>query len=304
MNSLAHWKAEQARVWGAAPWDSSVLSPVHEELVARLAPRPSERWLDLATGTGAVALRAARAGGQVTAQDLAPALIHTARRLAAEEGLDVRFDVGTAEELPYPAASFDVVSSAHGVVFAGDHRSVARELARVCRPGARLGLTYWRPNPELAQLMDRLGYRRPTGADQPRNWGQQAYVQKLLEGDFVLTFVEAICNWTAASGEASWLRLITSDGPAQAGVAGLSPRERDALHRDWVEYFERHRDGDRVSVPRPYLLTLGRRAPARNPPGDFARRGTTAQEGALTRRCSWPRAPAITIRSGRARRTA
>jgi 2-polyprenyl-3-methyl-5-hydroxy-6-metoxy-1,4-benzoquinol methylase len=235
---------------------------VHEELVSRLAPQPGDRWLDLATGTGAVALRAARAGAEVTAQDLAPALIQTARRSAAEEDLHVRFDVGNAEELPYPTASFDVVSSVHGVVFASDHRSVARELARVCRPGARLGLTYWRPNPALGRLMDRLGYRRPAGADQPRNWGRQEYVQKLLAGDFALTFAEAICNWTADSGEASWLRLITSDGPAQTGVAGLSQRERDELHHDWVAYFERHRDGDQVNVPRPYLLTLGHRRPS------------------------------------------
>jgi SAM-dependent methyltransferase len=263
MTAVASWKAEQARVWGDASWQNvaeRVLSPVHDQLVARLAPHKGERWLDLATGTGAVALRAARAGARVTAQDLAPALVETARRLATKQGLEVRFDLGDAERLPYPDASFDVVSSAHGVVFATDHSAVASELARVCRPGGRLGLSYWRPNPGLARLMDRVGYRRPATADSPRDWGRPEYVRKLLARDFELHFVEGICLWVAESGEAAWQLFISSDGPAKAGIAALSPSERTALHRDWVHFFERHRENDRVSVPRPYLLIVGRRA--------------------------------------------
>jgi SAM-dependent methyltransferase len=262
MTSLARWKTKQADVWGSASWQNvaeTMLSPVHNDLVTRLAPRPGERWLDLATGTGAVALRAARAGAEVTGQDLAPGLLETARRRAGEEGLEVRFDVGDAERLPYPDASFDVVSSAHGVVFAIDHAAVARELARVCRPGGRLGITYWRPNPELRRLMDRVGYQRPAQADSPSDWARPEYVTELLGADFELEFHEAICPWSAESGEATWQLFIASDGPAKAGVAALPPPQRDALHRDWVAYFERHRENDRVSVPRPYLLTLGRR---------------------------------------------
>jgi SAM-dependent methyltransferase len=262
MADVGNWKAEQARVWGAASWQDiaeTELFRVHDELVSRLAPRPGERWLDLATGTGAVALRAARAGAVVTAQDLAPALIETAGRLAAKEGLQIRFDVGDTERLPYPDAGFDVVSSAHGVVFAVDHAAAARELARVCRPGGRIGVTYWRRNPELAALMDRIGYQRPTGAGRPRDWARPEYVTELLGGEFDLEFVEAVCPWTGESGEATWQLLITSDGPAKAGVAALAPGEREALHRDWVEYFEGHRTGCGISAPRPYLIVLGRR---------------------------------------------
>jgi ubiquinone/menaquinone biosynthesis C-methylase UbiE len=144
VTALAALKADQARIWGSAAWQQIAerqLFPVHDELIARLGPHPGERWLDLATGTGAVALRAARAGAAVTGQDLAPELIVTARDLGVKEGLGVDFEVGDAERLDYPDASFDVVSSAHGVVHAYDHRAVANELARVCRPGGRLGLT-------------------------------------------------------------------------------------------------------------------------------------------------------------------
>lgn len=262
MSVLTSWKAEQARLWGSGQWQGiaeGVLAPLHAELVQRLSPRRGESWLDLATGTGAVAIRAASAGADVTGLDLAPELVVTARRLAAEQGLHIRFDVGYAECLPYPAANFDVVSSAQGVIFAADHAAVARELARVCRPGGRLGLTGWLANPGLDELMQRIPTDRPPGADRPRDWVDPAYAHRLLGGDFQLEFADAVCHWRAASGDAAWLRLITCDGVAQAGVARLPPSERDALQRDWVDHFERFRDHRGVSVPRPFRMVLGRR---------------------------------------------
>jgi len=262
VTALAALKADQARIWGSASWHEIAarqLFPVHDELVARLHPQPGERWLDLATGTGAVALRAARAGAEVSAQDLAPGLIDTARGLAAAEGLSVQFAIGDAEGLDYPDASFDVISSAHGVVHAYNHGAVASELARVCRPDGRLGLTYWLPNPGIQALMERVGYARPPGADLPSDWVRRDYVSGLLAGAFDLEFAEAVCAWTGESGAAMWRLLIESDGPAREGVAGLGAVERAALQRDWIDYFERHRTPRGISAPRPYLLVLGRR---------------------------------------------
>jgi hypothetical protein len=107
--------------------------------------------------------------------------------------------------------------------------------------------------------MERVGYQRPAEADSPRDWARPEYVTELLGADFELEFLEAICPWAAESGEATWELFIASDGPAKAGVAALPPPQRDALQRDWVAYFERHRGARGVNVPRPYLLTLGRR---------------------------------------------
>jgi SAM-dependent methyltransferase len=267
---LAEWKAAQRAVWGAGSWEQvaqNVLAPIHDDLVAALAPRPGEAWLDIATGTGAVALRAARTGAEVTGLDLGPALLATARRRALEAGLTVRFDVGDAERLPYPDASFDVVSSAHGVVFAGDHAAVARELGRVCRPGGRLGLSYWLPKPELAALMERTGYSRPAGADRPRDWADPRYVRELLGDAFELSFAKGVCHWRAESGEASWRLFSGEDGPAKTGLESLTAPEREALRHDWVAYFERHRRGNGVSVPRPYLIIRGRAPDATAPLG-------------------------------------
>ena len=257
---LARWKADQARVWGAGSWEAladTVLAAAHDELVARLAPQPGERWLDVATGTGAVALRAARAGARVTGLDLAPALIRTAEARAGEQGLAIHFEVGDAERLPYPDAGFDVVSSAHGVVFAADHLAAAVELARVCRPGGRLGLTYSLPKPELAQLMERIGHTRPVGAGSPRNWADRDYVRGLLGAAFDLSFSEGVCHWKAESGEVSWQLFVGSDGPAKTSVEAMPTDEREAVRRDWIAYFERHRQGDGVDVPRPYVVITG-----------------------------------------------
>src|SRR5918994_6266607 len=90
------------------------LAPIHDHLVARLAPSRGELWLDVGAGTGAVALRAAQAGAHVTGVDLSPVMVDTARRLAGGQGVGIRFDVGDAERLPYDDASFDVVAPRSG----------------------------------------------------------------------------------------------------------------------------------------------------------------------------------------------
>ncbi|HEX2412740.1 MAG TPA: methyltransferase domain-containing protein [Solirubrobacteraceae bacterium] len=147
------------------------LAPIHDHLVARLAPRRGERWLDIGTGTGAVALRAAYARADVTGVDLSPVMVDTARRLAGEQGIGIRFEVGDAERLGYEHASFDVVASALGVFLAPDHAAAVRELARVCRPGGRLGVVAWRADPEAERMHALFWPAREPGAGDHRDWG-------------------------------------------------------------------------------------------------------------------------------------
>ena len=134
-------------MWGSAPYQrvAETIADIQDLVVGRLDTRPDRRWLDLACGTGAVAERAAALGAEVTGIDLAPALVETARERAAELGLEIDYRVGDCERLGLPDASFDVVSSTCGVMFAPDHPATARELARVTRPGGRIALANWRP---------------------------------------------------------------------------------------------------------------------------------------------------------------
>jgi ubiquinone/menaquinone biosynthesis C-methylase UbiE len=147
-------KSRQSVMWGSGPYEPivEITKEIHHALVEALRPQTGERWLDVATGTGAVALLAGRAGADVTGLDLSPVLIETAKGKAAAEGLGVDFEAGDAEALPYDDASFDVVCSAIGTQFAPDHAAVARELARVCRPGGRLGLACWTPESGVAAM--------------------------------------------------------------------------------------------------------------------------------------------------------
>jgi SAM-dependent methyltransferase len=262
--TFAELKARQAVVWGSAPWErvAADAADIHDDLIARLGVTPGERWLDLATGTGAIALRAARRGAVVTGQDLAPGLISTARRLAAEEGADVVFHVGDCEALPYPDASFDVVSSAQGAVFAPDHRTVARQLARLCRPDGRIGLTTWRPDGAIAEQLQLLARFSPPppGAGVPLDWGRPAYVTGLLGDTFDLEFFEGQSPHRGSSPQALWDLFSTSAGPIKAVAESLDADGLRELKDAWMEYFGRYttRDGS-VAAPREYLIILGTR---------------------------------------------
>jgi len=246
-------KARQSEVWGSAPWErvAPLLAPVHEHLVGVLHPRPGLRWLDVATGTGALALRAARAGADVTGVDLAPKLIETARRLAAEEGLAVRFEVGDAEALPCEDASFGAVSSAMGIIFAPDHPAVAHELARVCEPGGRIGFSAWREGAGFMPLTRRYSPPLLPGQGDSDDWGSEKHAQALLGDAFELEFDEGDAPVTGVSGEAVWELLLAASGPFKTRAADLDPEQRERFHRDFVELMESHRADGGISVPAP-----------------------------------------------------
>jgi SAM-dependent methyltransferase len=245
-------------MWGSADYDrlAARLAAVHDEIVARLEPGPGVGWLDVATGTGRVAIRAARAGADVTGLDISPRLLAQAR--AQADGLPIRYDEGDAEQLPYEDASFDVVSSVVGTMFAPDHEAVARELARVCRSGGRLGLVSWTPNAELAEVYGRFGLDPPEGR-RPFEWGRDEYVRALLGDSFELETSEGTWYMEAGSGEEVWEIWSTAAPPFRAMVGTLAPAEREGFHEAYVEYCERYRTEDGVAVPRRYLLVLGRR---------------------------------------------
>src|SRR6478672_1683097 len=187
--------SRQAVMWGSAPFENiaDLISDMHLALVEHLEPRPGEQWLDLATGAGDVAFHATRAGAVVTASDLSPTLVETAQRRAAELGLDLTLEVADCQNLPYADASFDVVSSSVGVIFAPDHERVAHELARVCRPGGRVGLTAWRKESGIGEMFTAMSPFMPTppaGAGSPFQWGDEAYVESMLGDVFELSFEE------------------------------------------------------------------------------------------------------------------
>ena len=156
--------SRHAAMWGSAPFENiaHLIEDMHVALVERLEPGAGEHWLDLGCGVGDVAFHAARAGATVTGSDLSPTLVETARRRAAEYGLDLTLEVADCQNLPYADASFDVVSSSVGVIFAPDHERVASELTRVCRSGGRIGLTAWRKESGVGAMFAAMAPFMPT----------------------------------------------------------------------------------------------------------------------------------------------
>jgi SAM-dependent methyltransferase len=255
-------KAKQSVVWGSGPYEriSAHLTIAHDHLLRAVEPRAGERWLDVATGTGEIAVRAAAGGATVTGQDLAPALVETARERAREGGVEVALEVGDAERLPYADASFDVVSSGFGVMFAPDQRAAAAELARVTRPGGRLALLNWHPSRGVAEFFKVMaGYMppRPEGVGDPFAWGDPVHVSGLLGDAFELRYEQGDSPQPGASGQEIWELFTSAYGPTKALADSLDDERQAALRRDWLAYFEQFRNGDGVSQLRPYLLVLG-----------------------------------------------
>ncbi len=237
---------------------AAVLGPVQDELVERLGPQPGERWLDLADGSGAIALRAAGAGADVTVIDSVAPMIEKARASAEQAGLTIRFDVGNVEYLPYDDGEFDVLASNFGFIVASDHANVAGELARVSRPGARLGFTAWKPNPKLGELY-RSFTEEPLEGRESTEWGREDHVEDMLGEDFELEFSDGTLWIDAGSGEEVWELFSTSAPPVMALLAKLDGGPAEEFHHRFVDLYETYRDGDRIRAPRRYLLTLGTR---------------------------------------------
>jgi SAM-dependent methyltransferase len=173
-----------------ATWNSgdyghfaTFLEPGALEFLARLVVVPTTRMLDVACGAGQLAIPAARAGAIATGVDIAPNWITQAKARAKAAGLNARFDEGDAEMLPYPDASFDLVVTLFGAMFAPRPERVAAELLRVCVPGGRIAMGNWTPEGHVGQMFKIIGKYVPPSPlmASPLKWGDDATVRERLQ---------------------------------------------------------------------------------------------------------------------------
>ncbi len=238
--------------WSGASYEriAETFAPIHDRVVAALAIEPGARVLDVACGTGGVALRAAQAGADVVGIDISADQLAKARRAAEEEGLAIRFDEGDCQELPYGDAEFDLVASAFGAIFADDQERTAAELARVCRTDGRLAITAWQKDP-WSDLHTKAG--RPQYDVDARRWGEEEYVRALLGAAFALELERGTWRIEADSGEALWELVSTSMPPLRAWLASVD--EQTQAHAEQV-YLDFLASG---VLARDYVLVLGTR---------------------------------------------
>jgi SAM-dependent methyltransferase len=181
-------KGRHRKMWASGDYPSMVetfLLPLGPRLVEAAGVEAGQRVLDVAAGTGNAAIRAAERGADVTASDLTPELLEAGREVAERDGLVLDWVEADAEDLPFEDASFDVVMSSIGAMFAPHHQAVADELVRVCRPGGTIALLSWTPEGMLGALFRTMGPFMPApppGAQPPPLWGSEDHLRGLFGG--------------------------------------------------------------------------------------------------------------------------
>ena len=253
-------KERMHKVWTSGDY-AKIGNPIAimgELLCEAVDLRSGDRVLDVATGSGNTAISAARRFCAVTGMDLAPESIEHARRRAEAEGMEITFEVGDAEDMSYPDASFDVVLSTIGVMFCPNQEKAASELLRVCRPGGKIGLANWTPDSYTGQMLKTVGKHvpPPPGVKPPSLWGTEERVQELLgEGVSSLKTTRRTYyfRYPSAGHFVAWFRDYY--GPTVRAFAALEPEGQDALARDLKELLdERNTSGDEtLVVPSDYL---------------------------------------------------
>jgi ubiquinone/menaquinone biosynthesis C-methylase UbiE len=253
-------KTRQQAAWSSGDYAviGVTLQLVGESLAEACDIRCDERVLDVAAGNGNATLAAARRGGKVTSTDYVSALLERGAERARAERLDVTYEVADAEALPYGDASFDVVLSTFGVMFAPDQATAAAELARVCRPGGRIGLANWTPEGFIGQMFKVLGRHvpPPAGVSSPLLWGTEARLKELFGDKAAKIDVTRRMFQFRYRSAAHFIDVFRSwYGPVHKAFAALPADKAAALSKDLTALLDgaNRAAPDSLIVPGEYL---------------------------------------------------
>lgn len=255
---FAQLKAQQREGWGLFAPLEALTTPSAAELARHARIRAGQAVLDVACGTGVVALTAARAGARVRGLDLSPALLDHARRHAALANLQVEFREGDVEDLPYENASFDVVVSQFGHMFAPRPDVAVGEMLRVLKPGGTIAFSTWPPEHFVGQMFALVARHvpPPPGAAPPPQWGEPATIRQRL-GDAVtdIAFDRGVMPFPALSPQHYRKVIEETLGPVTKLVAALrdEPDKLAGFREEMDAFVTRHLE-DNV-LRQHYLMT-------------------------------------------------
>jgi SAM-dependent methyltransferase len=265
---LSALKTKLQAVWSAGDFGQIAKYYANDaaDFIKRLDLKPGMTVLDVACGTGNLAIPAARTGASVTGVDIAPNSVEQARQNATAEGLNAKFEVGDAEALPYADASFDAVVTMFGAMFAPRPELVAAELKRVCRPGGFIAMANWTPSGFIGQMFKITSQHvpPPPGMPSPVLWGVEETVrERFAEGISKLETRLQKITWVFPFSPAEVVehfRLYY--GPSQKAFGSLDEEKQAALRADLERLYGTHNqatDGT-TRVEAEYLEVVASRA--------------------------------------------
>ncbi len=263
-------EAQQAarKLWSSGDYPSAmhVIASVGPRAVEAAGVRGGDVVLDVACGNGNATIPAAKTGARVTGIDLTPSLLEAGRAAAAEAGADIEWIEADAQQLPFDAASFDVVLSVFGCMFVPDQRTEAEEIARVLKPGGRMVVAAWTPEGNVGKMFITTMKHRPPppeGFQPPILWGNEDHVRSLFEGTGVELDIERTTVDFESDSVDEHLAEVERDlPPVVAAKAMLEPEGRwEALRADLLAlYNEANLAGDGYRSTNEYLLIKGTKA--------------------------------------------
>ena len=263
MSRLGEVKARQRATWASGDYSAvaTLIVPVAERLVDFADIQAGSDVLDVATGSGNAALAAARVHAAVVGIDYVGDLLGRGRTRAAAEGLTLDLREGDAEELPFPDVSFDAVISVFGSMFAPDHQQTAREMIRVARPGATIGLASWTPDGFLGALFRTVAefVPPPAGLASPMLWGTTEHLESIFGPDVQWVHSTSWFTFRFASAEAFVDYFAEHYGPTLQAIAAAGDRgdELESRLARLVQNWSRLGPDGPVAVPATYLASRG-----------------------------------------------
>jgi ubiquinone/menaquinone biosynthesis C-methylase UbiE len=262
----AQMKEGARKLWalGDYPKIAAIIYDASRSLADACAISAGQEVLDVAAGTGNLALIAAEEGADVVASDIAPAQVELGRARTEAEGVDVEWVEADAEELPFEDDRFDCAASVFGAMFAPRPEVAAREMFRVVKPGGTVGLAVWGPygsQGEMFEVLSRYAPPMPEGVPMPRDWGVEAIAEDRL-GPLASSLVmeRRKLHWEFDSWDHFW-QTLQSAGPGAAARSMLSPEKLEEATRAAQEVAGRWNlaDDGRVVVEPEYLEIVARK---------------------------------------------
>ena len=269
VNDFEQLKTRLKATWMTGNYDvfARYMEPDAQLFYKRIGVEPGEQLLDVGCGAGQLALIAARAGAHVTGCDISTNWLERARERATLELLDVRFEEGDAEDLPYADGQFDVVASLIGAMFAPRPDLVASELVRVCRPGGKIAMANWTAQGFVGQMFKLIAkYIAPGGMPSPLLWGDEAVVRERLgKGTTNLRMTQRFYQFEYPFPPEIVVEFFRENyGPIRRAFAALEPEEQAQLRAELVSLWQannRSETGGTI-VDAEYLEVIAQRCEA------------------------------------------